>query len=128
MALQGIESTYLPRPESEPFEGIPPSLRSSVSNTTGTIYLQSLDATQLGINFVLALERPCLTHHKGEKGFDCKLASDDDDFGGTGHVNMLSSPIMARSPPFLMNPAHATDSQWAVPQEELEALLRFSQS
>ncbi|EXJ69797.1 uncharacterized protein A1O5_06868 [Cladophialophora psammophila CBS 110553] len=95
---------------------------------------QGLGATQVGVDFVLALEHVCLEHHAAH-------ATADD---GTGHEMMLMSPIMWHSParpqPALTaassrQPAVATaatesglpsGTRWSVPAVELEKLLDFS--
>jgi len=83
-----------------------------------------LDSTQVGVNFVLALEHPCLYHHSipsvpmlahGEIGY--------------GHSLMLSSPIMEHSPSYSLNPLKMgwpKGTTWNVPAIELDKLLSFS--
>ena len=84
------------------------------------------DGTQAGVDFVLALERICLHHHK--------LASPElilQGNLGTGHAGMLSSPVMDRVPTAITNPRHIplqSGCRWTVPAAELERLLSLSQS
>ncbi|KIX99368.1 uncharacterized protein Z520_04944 [Fonsecaea multimorphosa CBS 102226] len=95
---------------------------------------QGLGATQVGVDFVLALEHVCLEHHAAH-------ATADD---GSGHEMMLMSPIMWHSPARTQpaQPATATHqpsstavntgsglpsgTRWSVPAVELEKLLDFS--
>lgn len=83
-----------------------------------------LDATQVGINFVLALEHPCLYHH----GIPSVPMLAHGDLG-YGHSLMLSSPIMEHSPKYSLNPlklGFAKGATWTVSAVELEKLLSFS--
>lgn len=81
---------------------------------------QDLGATQVGVDFVLALEHICITHHPDHAG-------GEPDF--SGHEMMLLSPIMSRSPAPTLR--HSTPSgssypdgtSWMVPAIELERLL-----
>ena len=101
---------------------------------------QGLGATQVGVDFVLALEHVCLDHH----------AEHATAAGGSGHEMMLMSPIMWHSParqaaarsqpsaarqPSPEATTHATaqtrsglpsGTRWSVPAIELEKLLDFS--
>jgi hypothetical protein len=85
-----------------------------------------INGTQAGVDFVLTLERLCLSHHK--------LSSPELlVYGelGTGHAMMLSSPIMARVAPAAAHPCDITlqqGCQWKLPAAELEKLLFLSQS
>ena len=84
-----------------------------------------LDATQVGVNFVLALEQPCLWHY-GVISPELLVQGSV----GTGHEAMLSSPIMSRAPNFSFHPlriGRPAGSQWSVPAVELERLLDLSQ-
>jgi hypothetical protein len=86
---------------------------------------EGLDANQLGINFILVLETPCLHHHKITSPELLITGST----GGTGHQQMLSSPIMARSPKLSFNPldlGYPPEAEWTVPTAELESLLSLS--
>jgi hypothetical protein len=102
---------------------------------------QGLGATQVGVDFVLALEHVCLEHH----------AEHSAAHEGSGHEMMLMSPIMWHSPA-RQDAQHASHSQraspqpptsaaqqpphpssglptgtrWSVPALELEKLLDFS--
>lgn len=81
---------------------------------------EGLGSTQVGIDFVLALEYICLEHHA--------LHSANSE--GSGHEMMLSSPIMFRSPPLLQTTQPGSGlpdgTRWTVPAVELEKLLDFS--
>lgn len=81
---------------------------------------QGLGATQVGVDFVLALEHICIPHYSYD-------ASGEPDF--SGHEMMLLSPIMSRSPaPPLRHstpsgPSYPDGTSWMVPAIELERLL-----
>lgn len=81
---------------------------------------QGLGATQVGVEFVLALEQPCLGHHYAH-AIDAE---------GSGHEMMLMSPIMSRSPALNASTEPRSGlpsgSKWMVPAVELEKLLEFS--
>ncbi|KAF2757465.1 hypothetical protein EJ05DRAFT_390434 [Pseudovirgaria hyperparasitica] len=109
-----------------------PSLLQNTTETTTTtttpgttIYAhpQGLDATQVGVNFVLSLESPCLYHHRLIMPEMLLLSGQI----GNGHRQMLSAPIMARAPEYSFNPLHLgmpSDARWDVPVRELENLLK----
>ena len=94
--------------------------QSGVSISMPIFHPQGLGATQVGVEFVLALEQPCLGHHYSH----CTDAE------GSGHEMMLMSPIMSRSPALnsLLEPRSGlpSGSKWTVPAVELEKLLEFS--
>jgi hypothetical protein len=105
---------------------------SNDSTWTPIISSKSLDTPQIAINFILALEKPCL-HHQNVPCLELqgtKIGEVDIDSGATGHMHMLSGPIMKHSPyaanidPFT---AYPSDTEWTVPTAELENLLRFSE-
>ncbi|KAL2393525.1 hypothetical protein ABEF93_002654 [Exophiala dermatitidis] len=79
-----------------------------------------LDSIQVGIDFVLALEQACLTHHT-------QHACNDD---GNGHTMMLTNPIMELSPSPTQTKQTETGipngTRWTVPAIELEKLLELS--
>lgn len=85
-----------------------------------TFHPHGLGATQVGVDFVLALEYVCLSHHVAHSACE----------EGSGHEMMLLSPIMNHSPP--LNAATqpgsglASGATWCVPAVELEKLLEFS--
>lgn len=101
-----------------------PMAWDSDPGSTPSPHPYGLDSTQIGINFVLALEHPCLYHHgipsvpllaRGELGY--------------GHSLMLSSPIMEHSPNYSLNPlkmGFPKGATWNVSASELEKLLGFS--
>ncbi|OQU98488.1 hypothetical protein CLAIMM_04270 isoform 2 [Cladophialophora immunda] len=122
-----------------------PSIYSQAASTAPPIppistpmqHPQGLGATQVGVDFVLALEHVCLEHHAAH-------ATADD---GSGHEMMLMSPIMWHSPARTQPAQTATSStrqppatatapptgsglpsgtRWSVPAVELEKLLDFS--
>jgi hypothetical protein len=90
----------------------------------GSPHPHGLDSTQIGVNFVLALEQKCLYHHSIPSV--PMLAHGD---VGYGHSRMLSSPIMEHSPSYSLNPLKMgwpRGTTWNVPAGELERLLSFS--
>ncbi len=102
-----------------------PSYSPSASQQSHTPSLQNI--TQFGINFVLALEQPCLSH-RNHTPPDLLIT---DSMGATGHEAMLSSPITTRGPESTpissFDEEYPPDAQWTVPTVELEGLLRLSQ-
>lgn len=97
----------------------------TTSDSAHLVCEDGTSGTQSGINFVLALERICLPHHK--------LTSPElliYEQLGTGHGQMLSSPAMACVPPASTDardiPLQA-GCRWNVPAIELENLLSLSQ-
>jgi hypothetical protein len=103
---------------------VPVSLKSgrapAKSHSRG--HPHDLDAAQVAVDFVLDLERPCLSHHGPEVH--------DGEF--SGHKLMVQTPIMASSstPRQIYNmkpdgelPNNAT---WTVPAVEVERLLNLS--
>ena len=93
-------------------------------NTGNGGHPHGLDSTQTAVNFVLALEQPCMLHF-GVLSPELLIQGSV----GTGHEAMLSSPVMARAPNFSFNPlriGRPHGSQWSVPAAELERLLDLS--
>ena len=89
------------------------------------------DTAQAAVDFVLALEKPCLSHHPAD--FD--NLSDD----SNGHSLMLQAPLLSRQPnrpqtilnsaPPKAQPAAVTQApqaSWNVPVFEIEKLLNLS--
>jgi hypothetical protein len=70
-----------------------------------------LDAAQVGIDFVLALENPCLTHTK----------TDLESTESYGHILTTNAPLLSHGPRPL-RPA----SSWTIPVVEIERLLNLS--
>lgn len=97
-----------------------PNLYSDTNISSPMPHPQGLGTSQVGVDFVLALEHVCLGHHA--------LHSSSDD--GSGHGMMLMAPIMWRSPPLTQTtePGSGLPSgtRWSVPAIELEKLLEFS--
>ena len=83
-----------------------------------------LDTAQNAVDFVLALEKPCLAHHPAD--FD-NLNADSN-----GHCLMLQAPLLSRQPnrsqsnPTNSQAAAATQSGWNVTVIEIEKLLNLS--
>ena len=81
-----------------------------------------LDAAQIAVDFVLDLEKPCLSHHGPEVH--------DGEF--SGHKLMVQTPIMAHSSTpqhvFNMKPRGElpNDATWTVPAVEVDRLLNLS--
>lgn len=70
-----------------------------------------LDAAQIGIDFVLALEHPCLHHTRND------LESGD----SYGHILTAQAPLLTHAP----RPIQPTSS-WTIPAAEIERLLNLS--
>ncbi|KAH7381302.1 hypothetical protein DE146DRAFT_281682 [Phaeosphaeria sp. MPI-PUGE-AT-0046c] len=114
---QGLQAQFAP--------AYPPSESSSATQQSHTPSLQNI--TQIGINFILALEQPCLSH-RNHTPPELLIT---DSTAATGHEAMLSSPITARGPKSTpissVDEEYPPDAQWTVPTAELEGLLRSSQ-
>jgi hypothetical protein len=103
-----------------------PSEDSSTAQQSHKHYPQQL--TQIGINFILALEQPCLSH-RNHVPEDLIIT---DSIGAAGHEAMLTSPITAHGPESTQVDTYFDEyppgTQWTVPTAQLEGLLRSSQS
>ena len=82
-----------------------PAAKQSVPHPHG------LDAAQVGIDFVLALENPCLLHTRND------LESAE----SYGHILTTQAPLLTNGPRLL---EHA--SSWTIPAVEIERLLNLS--
>lgn len=97
-----------------------PTRASAKSRSRG--HPHNLDAAQVAVDFVLDLERPCLSHH-GPEVHDGEY---------NGHRLMVQTPIMAHSntprPVFNMKPGGElpNNATWNVPAIEVERLLNLS--
>jgi hypothetical protein len=103
--------------------GSNPTQNSDTNMLDAPSHPYGLDSSQVGIEFVLALEQPCLYHHQS---VNPELAN----LTGTGHHLMVSSPIMRAAPPLQGQgkTAHIpSSSKWSVPAIELQKLLEFSE-
>ena len=90
------------------------------------VHQDGFNIQQAAVDFVLALERPCLYHYAIPSNPDLIEQYQV----GTGHAQMLSSPILARAPGVSHGPRYAHYSsgfKWEVPVAELENLLSLSQ-
>ena len=70
-----------------------------------------LDAPQIGIEFVLALENPCLTHTRQD------IESTD----SYGHLLTTHAPLLTHRPQ-----PHEPTSSWTIPAAEIQRLLNLS--
>lgn len=70
-----------------------------------------LDAAQIGIDFVLALEHPCLHHTR----------SDLESAESYGHILTAQAPLLTQRPQHLQSA-----SSWTIPATEIERLLNLS--
>lgn len=91
-------------------KGLPPVAVLSVPRQPGS-HPNGLDATQVGIDFVLALENPCLHHTR----------ADLDSTESYGHMLTTHAPLLSNGPRPLQ-PA----SSWTIPVVEIERLLNLS--
>ncbi len=66
---------------------------------------------QIGIDFVLSLEKPCLSHTQGSLSRDVP----------SGHALTAQAPLLTAAPPIL-SPA----TTWQVPAVEIDRLLELS--
>lgn len=98
------------------------SAASSTALPALTPHPEGLGTTQVGVDFVLALEHVCLSHHTLHS---CSAE-------GSGHTLMLTSPIMSRAPPSAQSSPSLSGSglldgtKWNVPAIELEKLIKLS--
>jgi hypothetical protein len=114
---QQFHSQTSPLPNFPHITGGEPVIQGPSSQSYG------LDTSQVGIDFVLALEHPCLYHHQLP---NAQL----DGTIGTGHELMVQSPVMRAAPPLELQgkePRLPASSKWNVPAGELEKLLNYSQ-
>jgi hypothetical protein len=87
-----------------------PSLPSSAPNQP-VPHPNGLDAAQVGIDFVLALENPCLVHTR----------KDLDSADSYGHILTTQAPLLTNGPR-----SHEQASSWTIPAVEIERLLNLS--
>ena len=80
----------------------------------GSRHPYGLDTEQIGIDFVLSLEEPCLPHTRGE-------AQNPSQPIPTGHALTTQAPLLTHAPAIL-----ESRSQWSVPAVEIERLLELS--
>lgn len=90
-------------------KGLPPLPGSS--NCEPVSHPSGLDAPQIGIDFVLALENPCLHHTR----------SDLESRESYGHILTAQAPLLSHAP----RPLQPTSS-WTIPVLEIERLLSLS--
>ena len=101
---------------------VPPQPTQTATTAQRIGHQHDLDAAQIAVDFVLDLERPCLSHHGAEVH--------NGEF--SGHKLMVQTPIMAHSntprPIFNLKPGDAipTNASWTVPALEVERLLNLS--
>lgn len=94
------------QPSERSFRNEPPKV-PGVANTT------SLNHPQIGIDFVLSLEQPCLGHTRGEGGIASDVPS--------GHALTAQAPLLTSAPPAL-----TPSSSWQIPAVEIDRLLDLS--
>lgn len=94
------------QPSERNFQNEPPKGQGTAS-TTG------LDNPQIGIDFVLSLEQPCLGHTRGERGISSEVPS--------GHALTAQAPLLTSAPPTL-----TPFSSWQIPAIEIDRLLDLS--
>lgn len=128
----GLGSTAVPF-----FDSTDPSATAPVADPVMALYQrqhrsytsphpQRLDSSQVGVDFVLALEQVCFSHRPF-----VVAGTHSDSEEGTGHTMMLLGPIMTRSPPLRKTtravPEYPEGTTWSVPAGELERLLQLSE-
>lgn len=92
------------------------STGSSVSQVPSPAETVDLSDPQVAINFVLALEKPCLDHFHLAHGED----------GETGHIFMLQASMLETGPSKVsshLGQSLPTDSRWDVPRQQLDQQL-----
>ncbi len=116
-------SAFHTRLPSESVQIHPPATPGGVSSEKGLPTLpvatpgksiphpNGLDAAQIGIDFVLALENPCLHH----------TSSDLQSTESYGHILTAQAPLLSNRPRNLQSA-----SSWTIPASEIERLLNLS--
>jgi hypothetical protein len=89
------------------------SFRNEPPKTQGLATPGSLDNPQIGIDFVLSLEQPCLGHTRGAGGISSEVPS--------GHALTAQAPLLTSAPPTL-----TPTSSWQIPAVEIDRLLDLS--
>lgn len=79
----------------------------------GVAQASILDNPQIGIDFVLSLEQPCLGHTRSEGGISSEVPS--------GHALTAQAPLLTAAPPTV-----TTSSSWQIPAIEIDRLLDLS--
>ncbi|KAH8180212.1 bZIP transcription factor domain-containing protein [Sarocladium implicatum] len=105
-----------------PHQTLEVTYSSSEASTTAVEQLGE-EVVHVATNFILALEQPCLYHFPTPKASLTRM-------NPTGHATMLSTPLIARSPNFEVDPNKAgfpQEAEWSASPVELEHLLRTSQ-
>ena len=110
-------------------QGLPAFQNLTIDMPTPVQHPYGLDSSQVGVDFVLALEHICLWHAQNPSPM---LGPES----GTGHHLMMIHPILAKSPPrpglksgqlAAPHTPMPTGMKWTVPAVELEKLLSFSE-
>ena len=94
------------QPSERSFQNEPPKPQ-------GLAQSSSLDNPQVGIDFVLSLEQPCLGHTRGKGGISSEVPS--------GHALTAQAPLLTSAPPTL-----TPSSSWEIPAVEIDRLLDLS--
>jgi hypothetical protein len=89
------------------------SFHNESPKSPGLANSSSLDNPQIGIDFVLSLEQPCLGHTRGEGGISSDVPS--------GHALTAQAPLLTSAPPTL-----TPSSSWEIPAVEIDRLLDLS--
>jgi hypothetical protein len=92
------------QPSEHSFRNEPPIPQGLADSST-------LDNPQIGIDFVLSLEQPCLGHTRGEGGISSEVPS--------GHALTAQAPLLTAAP---LTPS----SSWQIPAIEIDRLLDLS--
>ncbi|KAF2177238.1 hypothetical protein K469DRAFT_697436 [Zopfia rhizophila CBS 207.26] len=79
--------------------------------------LRDMDQTNIGMEFVLTLEAPCLHHTQGNPG---------EHHAPTGHALTASAPLLFQSPSQPVNTTSPKTSEWTASNLGLEKLLSLS--
>ena len=94
------------QPSERSFKNEPPKPQDLASSA-------SLDNPQIGIDFVLSLEQPCLGHTRGDGGVTSEEPS--------GHALTAQAPLLTSAPSEL-----TPSSSWQIPAIEIDRLLDLS--
>ncbi|KAF2798912.1 hypothetical protein K505DRAFT_266757 [Melanomma pulvis-pyrius CBS 109.77] len=91
-------------------------IAASSTNAPGK-HIRDLDQTNLGMEFVLTLEAPCLHHTQNAPG---------ESHTPTGHALTASAPLLFQSPTQPVNTSTTKFPPWETPNIGLEKLLSLS--
>ncbi|KAF2116509.1 hypothetical protein BDV96DRAFT_572268 [Lophiotrema nucula] len=94
---------------------------SGLSASASALNLRDVDQTNLGMEFVLTLEAPCLHHTQGEPGSSSSQAA-----APTGHTLTATAPLLFQNPTQPVDTSSTHSAPWDTTSLSLEKLLSLS--